>query len=187
VSWFRREAAPAVSAWPYTPDARDRVIPLGDAPQSDVGAPLPVVLANDYRLCLVYLLQDTREDWDGTQAPRVVSPASEDMPVAAVEFRRPHAHIFGPPNDEAFAGHPLSERGLNPYGAFIIEDSSWIRALERMNSVHEHHAPARFRKLTHYVFAFHDSTFECVADGFSVSLHRGSLRDVVAAIATQVT
>jgi len=38
-----------------------------------------------------------------------------------------------------------------------------------------------------YVVAFHDSTFECTADGFSVSLHRGSLRDVVAAMASRVT
>jgi hypothetical protein len=172
--------------WPYTPDARDRVVPIAGAPQPDVGAPLPVVLANEYRLVLVYLLQNTPEGWDGTQAPRIVSPESEDVPVAVVEFQRPHAHLFGPPNDEAFSGHPLSGRGLSPYGAYVIEGSSWIRALERMNSVHEHHDPGRFWKLTHYVFAFHDSTFECVADEFSVSLHRGSLRDIVAAMVQRV-
>ena len=187
MSWFPRDPAFPAGVWPYTPDARDRVVPLADAPQSDVGAPLPLVLASDYRLLLVYLLQETPEGWDGTQVPRIVSPQSEDMPVAVVEFRHPHAHIFGPPNDEAFSGHPLSERGLSPYGAYIVEDSSWIRALERMNSVHEHHRPERFWRLTHYVFAFHDSTFECAADSFSIVLHRGSMREIVAAMALEVT
>lgn len=55
-----------------------------------------------------------------------------------------------------------------------------------MNSVHEHHKPERFWKLTHYVFAFHDTTFQCAADGFSVSVHRGSLRDIVGAMAPRV-
>ena len=181
MSWLRRVPARPDRVWPYTPDERDRVVPLDDVPQSDVGAPLPVVVANDYQLLLVYLLQETPEDWDGTWT-RIVCPESGGLPVAAVRFQQPYAHLFGPPNDEAFEGHPLAERGLCPYGAFAVENSSWVRALERMNSVHEHHRPERFWQLTHYVFAFHDSTFECVADGLSVTLHRGSIRDVVAAM-----
>ncbi|HEX6368284.1 MAG TPA: hypothetical protein VF006_05095 [Longimicrobium sp.] len=186
MSWFRRQPPDPARHWPYTPDERDRVVPLADVPQSDVGAPLPVVLASDYRLLLIYLLQDTPADWDGTWV-RVVSPDSEDMPVAVVEFQRPYAHLFGPPNDEAIAGHPLSGRGLAPCDAYTVEDSSWIRALERMNSVHPNHRPGMFWKLTHYVFTFHDSTFECVAGGFTVSLHRGSLRDIVASVVSRVT
>lgn len=185
MSWFRREPALAGCTWPYTPDERDRVVPLDDAPQSSVGAPLPVVLSSEHRLQLVYLLEETPPDWDGTWV-RIVNPDSDDMPVAVVEFRHPYAHISGPPNDEAFIGHPLAGRGLHPYGAFLVEDSSWIRALERMNSVHEHHRPERFWKLTHYVFAFHDSTFECVADGLSASVRRGSLRGVVAEVAARL-
>jgi hypothetical protein len=78
--------------------------------------------------------------------------------------------MFGSPNDEAFHGHPLAERGLGPYGAYRVEDSSWIRRLERMNSVHPRHDPERFRALTHCVLSFHDSTFECVAEGVRFSL-----------------
>lgn len=40
------------------------------------------------------------------------------------------------PNDESLHGHPLFERGLAFYGAFRVENSSWIRALVRINSVH---------------------------------------------------
>ncbi len=75
--------------------------------------------------------------------------------------------MFGPPNDEAFAGHPLASRGLQPYGAFEVLASSWIRQLERMNAVHRHHDPEDFAVYRHIVLAFHDSTFECIAEGYT--------------------
>ncbi|MGL4463825.1 MAG: hypothetical protein ACRC1K_16845 [Planctomycetia bacterium] len=31
----------------------------------------------------------------------------------------------------------------------------------------------------HFVFAFHDTTFECIAHGFAVEVARGSLRAVL--------
>ena len=83
--------------------------------------------------------------------------------------------MFGPPNDEAFVGHPLASRGLGPYRAYRIERSSWLRRLERMNSVHPYHDPERFWTLTHFVFAFHDSTFECIAQSFSIEVVPGPL------------
>jgi hypothetical protein len=77
-------------------------------------------------------------------------------------------------------GHPLASRGLQAYSAFEVRNSSWIRQLERMNSVHPQHNPARYSMLHHYVFAFHDSTFECVARDFSLSLHTGTTLRVLA-------
>jgi hypothetical protein len=50
-----------------------------------------------------------------------------DQPWAIVTFDS-YAHMFGPPNDEAFPGHPLAERGLTPYAFFVIQNSSWLRA-----------------------------------------------------------
>ncbi len=43
---------------------------------------------------------------------------------AVISFRRHRAFTFGPPNDEAFSGHPLASRGLHPYGAFEMQHSS---------------------------------------------------------------
>jgi hypothetical protein len=158
----------------YTVDSRDTVVELKNTPQSDIGAPLPFVWADDYRLILSYLVSEPDPNWDGTYI-NVVSPETEDTLVAIVRFARPYAHMFGPPNDEAFDGHPLANRGLTPYAAFEVVESSWIRQLERMNSVHSCHNPERFMEnLRHFIFAFHDSTFECVARSFSVSVHRGS-------------
>jgi hypothetical protein len=75
-------------------------------------------------------------------------------------------HRFGPPNEDAFSGHPLANRGLRSSGAFRVDNSSLVRQLERMNSVHNRHDPKRFQILKHYIFTFHYSTFECVAESF---------------------
>jgi hypothetical protein len=48
-----------------------------------------------------------------------------------------------------------------------------------MNSVHPDHDPERFRSSKHYVLSFHDSTFECVADGYTVELHKNLLKMIL--------
>src|SRR5262245_18993466 len=158
----------------YPVDERDRVVEIQDVPQSSVGAPLPIVLSDEHKLLLAYVVQYTTPGWDGTLV-RIVGPSTVGEPLALIEFARYQSFMFGSPNDEAFAGHPLESRGLHPYGAFEIEESSWVRQLERMNSVHPYHKPDGFERLKHFVFAFHDSTFECVAEGFTTSEHEGSL------------
>jgi hypothetical protein len=160
----------------YEIDARDRVVELEDVPPSSVGAPLPIVVAGETTLQLAYYLSVPDPDWDGTYV-RVVDTSTDD-PVILVRFDTAYAWFHGPPNDEAFNGHPLASRGLHPYAAFRVEESSWIRRLERMNSVHEHHVPERFARLHHYVFAFHDSTFECVACSFTTVQVEGPLTRV---------
>jgi hypothetical protein len=162
----------------YSVDELDKVVPLLDVPQSSVGAPLPVVLCDEHRLFLAYLLQADTSSWNG-KSVRVVDLESSGESLALVEFRSRTSFMFGAPNDEAFHGHPLYSRGLKPYSAFVIENSSWIRHLERMNSVHPCHSPARYERLKHYVFAFHDSTFECVAESFTVTQHFGSLAEIL--------
>jgi hypothetical protein len=160
----------------YEVDTRDRVVELNDVPQSSIGAPLPIVVADEHTLQLAYYLSVADPDWDGTYV-RIVDTSTE-LPVVLVRFETAYAWFHGPPNDEAFDGHPLASRGLYPYGAFRIEESSWVRRLERMNSVHEHHSPESFARLHHYVFAFHDSTFECVAGSFTTHDVNGPLKRV---------
>ncbi len=48
-----------------------------------------------------------------------------------------------------------------------------------MNSVHPYHKPEHFQRYKHFIFAFHDSTFECIAESFSASIHRGSTQGVL--------
>jgi hypothetical protein len=164
----------------YESDELDQVVKLKDVPQSSVGAPIPIVLAGEHDVMLAYYLENVPDGWDGTTI-RIVSSGTEDEPVAIVRFKRCLVHMFGPPNDESFSGHPLSSRGLGPYGAFEIVDSSWLRILERMNSVHEHHDKKRFlENRKHFIFSFHDSTFECIAEDFTVEIAKGSVKGMVA-------
>ncbi|MBN8459645.1 MAG: hypothetical protein J0M04_17585 [Verrucomicrobia bacterium] len=157
----------------YSVDARDTVVELKDTPQSSVGAPCPIVLATEHELYLAYYLQNTPPGWDGTTVT-VVDESSGGEPVAVVKFKHLYSHMFGPPNDEAFSGHPLASRGLEPYSVYEIQHSSWIRILERMNSVHPYHRPDSFSRYHHFIFSFHDTTFECVAEGFSITFITGS-------------
>jgi hypothetical protein len=154
----------------------DRVRELSTLPQSSIGAPCPMMLADEHTLRIGYYLQEGRLTTEWSTLPvRPPSVDDSDDLCALVTFSLVHAHMFGPPNDEAFAGHPLAARGLSPYAAFEVERSSWLRSLERMNAVHPYHQAQRFARFKHYILTFHDTTFECLAEAFSVSLVRGSV------------
>lgn len=160
----------------YTVDEQDRVVELKDVPQSSVGAPNPVVIADEGTVVLAYYRRASDPNWNGV--PRIVGKSTQD-PIVLVRFYIATAHMFGPPNDEAFDGHPLASRGLEPYGVFEVQNSSWIRRLEHMNSVHPHHSRGRYSQLKHFIFSFHDSVFECVADRCEFFEHEGSIERAV--------
>lgn len=165
----------------YVIDDSDTVEKLHDVPWPNVGAPLPLILCDEMNLFLAYIANK-----DGRRG-RELSPKSGGVPVAIVKFLSPDAHMFGPPNDEAFEGHPLAGRGLEPYAVFEVQGSSWIRQLERMNAVHPNHNPERFlANRRHFVFAFHDSTFEVVADAFEVQLIFGSMRSALSRLVEMI-
>lgn len=179
------EQAARTTGGAYTVDERDSVRPLAEFPQSSIGAPTPIIVASEQALFVAFYLEQRDPSRDGTNC-KVVTPDSSDEPVAVVRFSSPSAHFFGPPNDEAFGGHPLTERGLEPYGAFEVLSSSWLRALERMNSVHPQHRPENFATRRHFILTFHDTIFECVAHGFTIEQPSGSLRSVVSRLAASL-
>lgn len=136
------------------------------------------VLANEGLVVLAYYLENRDPDWDG-KTVRMLDADSSDEPIAIVRFQRCLSHMFGPPNDEAFSGHPLAVRGLSAYGVFRVDNSSWLRKLERMNRVHPNHQPERFWELQHIVFAFHDSTFECICKEFNLRIRSGAIHNML--------
>lgn len=151
----------------YDVDSRDQVLELKGVPQASPGAPLPLIIATDNALTVAFLVHEPSST-AGVERPRMVDTATAGEQVAVIRFRGPLAHQFGPPNDESLTGHPLATRGLRPYGAYEVRDSSWIRALERQNRVHPLHRPDAFAQRRHFIFTFHDSTFECVAEALEV-------------------
>jgi len=162
----------------YQVDDRDRVRKVTGIPQSSVGAPIPVVLGDEHSVAVAFYLQRSDPTWDGSTI-RVVNPTETVDQIAIVHFKRCLAYFSGPPNDEAFEGHPLASRGLEPYGAFEVLSSSWIREMERRNEVHEHHHGGWRAKYGHYALTFHDSIFECIANEFVVEVVDGTVTGAV--------
>jgi hypothetical protein len=82
----------------------------------------------------------------------------------AIRFLRCSVTQFGYPNDEALGGHRLYNKGLQHYGCYEVIDSEWIAGFQCRNKVVY---PERdiMQKARHFIFSFHDSTFECVASG----------------------
>lgn len=131
----------------------------------DVGAPMPHLLQSEHRTFLVFLAKDL-----------------DTRQFAVVEFKHCISTLMGTPNDEVLEGHPLHGKGLQAYRPMRVEHSRWLAELERINSVHDQYTPERWRKLSHYLFGFHDSTFECVAESVVVELQQGSLPEVLAEV-----
>lgn len=154
----------------------------------DIGAPLPHLLCNDYQALLIFLVRVPDPNWDGSYVT-VKSPADEaPEPLALVEFKRCLSAKLGTPNDEIlFAGHPLDGRGLKAYTAQIVVNSPWIAELEQLNRVHRGYRPEFWRTLTHYAFWFHDSTFECVAESYSVEVFHESFSALLARACARLT
>ncbi len=84
---------------------------------------------------------------------------------------------FGYPNDEALGGHPLYANGLRHYGVFEVHDSSWPQELEAQNRrvFPDSHSFA----YRHFIFTFHDSTFECLATAIRLESFIEPLAEVV--------
>ena len=139
-------------------DQLERVEEIADVPRMDVGAPAPIIFAEEHALVLSYWAID-HPPYHPTKAP-----------IVLVRFQRSYYHQFGPPGEEAIEGHPLAARGLDRFGAFRVHNSSLIRRLEQMDSVHRCHDPEWFKPLRHYIWTFHDSTFECVARDFRANV-----------------
>lgn len=152
----------------YSVDNKDKVIELKTLPQSSVGAPIPLVLSDEHTTIVAYYLQDDN-----------YNPEFKNEPIAIVRFNHCLSVMFGPPNDEVFQGHPLASRGLSPYSFFQVENSSWLRILEKMNSVHPYHSHKLFEDYRHFILSFHDSVLECISEKYDYEVVEGPLLDVI--------
>ncbi len=128
----------------------------------DNGAPLPHVLSSGHMTLLLYHIDEPDPGWDGTY----VNVVGVDTPgqIALVELMRCFAFKFGGPNDEVFGGHPLTGKGFGGYGAYVVANSMWLDQEMRIQSVHSGFDPARWKAFRHYLLAFHDEMFECLAE-----------------------
>ena len=160
----------------------EHAVPLDFPVRWDIGAPLPHVIQNDYKTFLTFYVHEPDPDWDGSYVT-VKDPGDGSVEsLALVEFLGCSSAKLCAPNDEVFEGHPLSGKGLDGYTAQRVVNSKWLAELEAINSVHHCYDPARWRNLNHYVFWFHDTTFECVAESFTVEVFRETMTDLLARV-----
>jgi len=128
---------------------------LGFIPEAAVSG--AVLIQTEYQCFLTFNAIQVLADGKG-----------ESAGTGIVECLRCSNTRFGYPNDEARPGHPLYKRGLSTYGVFEIKNSSWIRQMTEQNRVR--FPNTRDSTQRHFIFCFHDSTFECVVDELSGTL-----------------
>ncbi len=150
-------------------------IPLDFPVEWDKGAPLPQLIMDDYRTFLSFCVREVDPNWEGTYVKAVSTEDEIPQTLALVEFQRTVSVKFGSPNDEVFRGHLLEGKGRESYAAQIVINSPWLAEIEAINKVHTHYNPERWRNRKHYIFWFHDSTFECIAESFTIELYQESM------------
>lgn len=121
----------------------------------------------------------------------------EDVGTAAIEFKHCRRTLFGGPNDEAIPEHRLFDKGLADCGYGICEvlNSAWAKEVmgqarksakriwgDRFEKAYEKHNWS----IRHFIVTFHDSTFECLADDFAVSVHQGPFTDLLSHISQRI-
>lgn len=157
-------------------------MPLEFPVKWSVGAPLPHIIRSDDKTFLTFYIDIPDPNWDGT-CVTVKDPGDGSIEsLALVEFYQCVSAKLGAPNDEVFSGHPLYGKGLEGYTAQVVQNSRWIAELEAINQVHDYYKPDFWRTLKHYVFWFHDSTFECIAKSYNVEIFHESMSDLLARV-----
>jgi hypothetical protein len=90
----------------------------------------------------------------------------ENAGTAVVEFTFCTVTKFGYPNDEAWDSIPRT-KGLS-YGIFEVENSEWKLQLSQLN---RHSFPnTKEWSGRHFLFLFHDSSFECIAKDMNLDI-----------------
>jgi len=158
----------------------EHAVPLEFPVQWSTGAPLPQLLKNDHRAFLLFLVKVVDPNWDGSYATMKSAASEQNESLALVEFKRCLSAKLGSPNDEVFDGHPLAGKGLDSYTAQLVKNSRWLAEIQRINSVHAGYRADAWSKRNHYVFWFHDTTFECIAESFAVELRTCSMPELLA-------
>lgn len=146
------------------------VVPFAFPVEWDSGAPLPVMLVSDQKTLLLFRVRVPDPAWDGSYATPVGLGDPESERLAFVEFRSCVSAKLGSPNDEVFHGHPLHGRGFEGHRALKVMSSPWLQELRSIDEVHSQFRAEAWSRRTHFILPFHDSTFECVAESFTVDV-----------------
>lgn len=160
------------------PDIDEYARPIEWAPAWSIGAPIPTVFSNGNTTIIVYYIDDVDNSWNGTYTKLISPDSKEKYFLGMVTFIGANSHRFGIVNDEAVDGHPLYEKGLEVYCAHIVENSSWIKELKTIHSVHPQFSEESWRSDKHYLLFFHDEIFEVIAKDHQIEVFHDSFSEV---------
>ena len=83
-------------------------------------------------------------------------------------------------------GRPYSYFGLKPGAVFEVANSPWLLRTEEDIAFHapktttRGRTAAKAKPLRHFVFTFHDTTYQCIAEGLHAKLCFGNYGDIAA-------
>ncbi len=151
----------------------ERVIELdlGCRPEPAVSG--AVLVSSEYSTFLTFNAVRLNED-----GPGLVS-----LGHAVVEFHHCSITKFGYPNDEARWGIPRYQ--VTSYGIYEVKNSEWIPEIVRLNRYRFPDTPED-TSTRHFLFAFHDSTFECLAGDMKLELTTEPYEQVFARISARL-
>ncbi len=95
-------------------------------------------------------------------SPRNITVNDLDT-IGVVEFLSCVALKFGLPEEEVLRNHPLYGKGLRPFFAHTVANSKWLAETKALYRRPSDRNPLWWDSLRHYLLAFHDETFECIA------------------------
>jgi hypothetical protein len=169
--------APAVAA-PPAAAGEAKKLNLGFAP--DAGAAGAVLVPTNFGIYATFRAMVSNED--GGQEP---------VGTAVVELVGCVAKAFSYSTDMGEDGRPYSFFDLKSGAVYEIVDSEWLLKVEedvfgRAQGTGNGVRTAGKKKRTllrHYVFTFHDTTFQCIAEGLKPKVSTESYGDIVADLA----
>ena len=144
---------------------------LGFRPEAAVSG--AVLVASEFSTFLTFNAVKTSADGAGL----------EDLGHAVVEFKACHITKFGYPNDEARWGIPRYQ--TTSYGIYKVKNSEWIPEIVRLNRYRFPDTPDD-TTTRHFLFAFHDTTFECLAEDMQFELTKEPYEQVFARISARL-
>ncbi|MCS1350872.1 hypothetical protein [Mechercharimyces sp. CAU 1602] len=122
----------------------------------------PFLVSNDRRTIMVFNLVNEL-DWNDPSAY-----SDHDDEIVIIEFPHCMKLQFGSPNVEIRKSHRLWDKGLESYGVFHVENSTWIMELDNQSQIHPLYSQGKLKNKKHFVFCLEDSTFECISDEFII-------------------
>jgi hypothetical protein len=140
-------------------------------PQWDAGAPMPQVFSNGHKTFLIYLINEPDPNWDGTYVNMIDNTGDTKYPLALVKFNGGTSR-FGIANEEVFGGLTVANKGMKWYAAHIIQNSTWLKELKGIHSIHPNYSEEHWKDRKHFMLLFHDEMFEVIATDYKIEMFR---------------